>query len=96
MLISFIAALGIMDGKPMRDAETKMAQMSLQVWRRVKEKYYSSIIKFHLKSVFIRKNYMRKEAANQETVAGLKEFSSCVEKKKSWEAVLRGPVSKDQ
>ena len=31
MLVSFIAALGIMDGKPMHYAETKMAQMSLQV-----------------------------------------------------------------
>lgn len=31
MLISFIVALGIMDGMTMRYAETNVAQMSLQV-----------------------------------------------------------------
>ena len=37
----------------------KMAQMSLQVERRrMKEKYYSSVIKFQLKSIFIEKNYI--------------------------------------
>ena len=36
-----------------------MAQMSLQVERRrMKEKYYSSVIKFQLKSIFIGKNYI--------------------------------------
>lgn len=59
MLISFIVALGIMDGKTMHYAKTKMAQMSLQMWRRrVREKYYSSIIEFLLKSIFIGKNYI--------------------------------------
>lgn len=59
MRVSFIVALGIMDGKTMRYAETKLAQMSLQVGRRrAREKYYSSIMKCLLKSIFIGKNYI--------------------------------------
>lgn len=59
MLISFIVALGIMDGMTMRYAETNVAQMSLQVWgERGSKKYYSSIKKFQCKSIFTGKNFI--------------------------------------
>lgn len=86
MLISFAAALGIRDDRSMHYAETRKAQMSLHVRsRRVREKYYGSINKISTQIYLHRKDlhHLRKEAANQETVTGSKEFSSCAKKKKS-------------
>lgn len=52
------SCLCIMDGKTMHYAETKMTQVSLQMWsRRVREKCYSSFIKFQLIFIFIRESY---------------------------------------
>lgn len=90
VLTSFIVALGIMDSKTMHYAETRMAQMSLQVWSRRVREILQHDCKMSTQTHFRRKelHYVREEAANQETVAGLEELSSCVEKKKSWKAVL--------
>ena len=53
--------------------------------REILQQHYEISTQIHLHRKEL--HYMRKEAANQGTITGLKEFGSCVEEKKSCKAV---------